>query len=300
MRRRILIADGQQDRATEFGIRCGRFDADVRVEHHGRKAVEAADEWKPDLIIFDAAMRFGRRRLLREHARKSKPWHETRLIALATPQDHRHLSRAADLQLYSMRPTEPMWHRVEPVIEELLNIDAAPRRVLDDLLDAISATVQDDSADGSLQKTTSDHGNAKESWNLYLGRDAQLLPLLRQRLQEFDFDFVSAFDVNSDEPSQRNALPSMVLLDYEQEPNQGDYFVRQFARAAQRAPIALVVLSERYSPALERRLLNLGACRLLAKPLNFHEFYEECIRHCQPTRSPGRRPTSGTIKPPVQ
>jgi len=285
---RILIADADRDRGAELALRCSILQAEIHTCGDARSALEIVRQWKPDLALLDATMAIGRRRRLSEHLAHDPAWRCTRIIALSESSDHRIIRAASDLPAYSLRPSPDLWRRMEPVIYELLDVAIAPPRVMDWLLDATARSTP--ARTGAATKPTVDiayrtSGRAASEksdrgrWLLYAGNDGQLAQSLRLRLGSHGLDVVSALETRETSGESKNNAPAMLLLDYDQPGGVGDFLVRRCAASHRMRNVPLVVTSHRAEASLERRLLNLGACRVLTKPLVFARLLEVVVQH---------------------
>ena len=291
---RILIADANRDRATELAIRCERLDAVVRREIDSRAVVECVRQWRPHLVLLDSSMRLGRRRRMCEHMVRDPQWRHCRLIALSTPDDHRVLQEHDQLLIYSLRPQEPMWQRIEAVLDELLVAPRGPMRPIDYLFDTVLANptaalnglavrglaAQHDDLPRPHASGLKPDDTEERHTVVYIGADRQLARELASRLASQKVEVIDALQpCAEDRLPWGSSPPFLFLVDYDLPAGRGDFFVRRIAASDRDRRMPLIALTARQETALQRRLINLGARLVLPKPPAVSTLAEEIL--CQ-------------------
>ncbi len=107
-KRRILVVDDNQDSATSLGMMLTLMGNEVRTAEDGFAAVEAAQEFRPDLILLDIGLPklngYDACRRIRE-----QPWSEGMVIVALTgwgQEEDRKRSREAGFDTHMVKPVE--------------------------------------------------------------------------------------------------------------------------------------------------------------------------------------------------
>jgi CheY-like chemotaxis protein len=114
--RRILVADDSQDAAGSLGMLLKMMGNEVRTAHDGLEAVEAAAEFRPEVILLDIGMPklngYDAARRIRE-----ENWAKNVVLVALTgwgQEQDRQRSQEAGFNLHIVKPVEPA------ALEELL------------------------------------------------------------------------------------------------------------------------------------------------------------------------------------
>jgi CheY-like chemotaxis protein len=109
-RRRILVADDNVDLATSMGLLLELMDNDVRVVHDGVAAVDAASEFRPDVLFLDIGMaKMNGLEACREI--RGKAWGREPVIVALTgwgQAEDKRRSREAGFDHHLVKPIEPV------------------------------------------------------------------------------------------------------------------------------------------------------------------------------------------------
>jgi CheY-like chemotaxis protein len=108
LKRRILIVDDNHDSAMSLGMMLTLMGNDTRTAHDGLAAVEAAGEFRPDIILLDIGLPklngYEACRRIRE-----QPWSKGMVIVALTgwgQDEDRRRSAAAGFDLHMVKPVE--------------------------------------------------------------------------------------------------------------------------------------------------------------------------------------------------
>ncbi|WP_164101054.1 PAS domain S-box protein [Candidatus Laterigemmans baculatus] len=107
--RRILVVDDNRDAATSLTMMLKRMGNVVRVAHDGQAGVEAAADFRPDLILLDIGMPKLNGYDAAQQIRRS-PWGKSvKIVALTGwgQEEDRRKSQAAGFDLHLVKPVEP-------------------------------------------------------------------------------------------------------------------------------------------------------------------------------------------------
>ena len=109
-RRRILVADDNVDLATSMGLLLELMDNEVRVVHDGMAAVDAASEFRPDVLFLDIGM--AKMNGLEACCEiRAKAWGKEPVIVALTgwgQADDKRRSREAGFDHHLVKPIEPV------------------------------------------------------------------------------------------------------------------------------------------------------------------------------------------------
>ena len=109
-RRRILVADDNVDLATSMGLLLELMDNEVRVVHDGMAAVDAASEFRPDVLFLDIGM--AKMNGLEACCEiRGKAWGKEPVIVALTgwgQADDKRRSREAGFDHHLVKPIEPV------------------------------------------------------------------------------------------------------------------------------------------------------------------------------------------------
>jgi PAS domain S-box-containing protein len=108
-RRRVLVADDNEQAARVLGMLLTMMGNDVRVAHNGLEAVELADEFRPDIALLDIGMPklngYEAARRIRE-----RPWGQAIVLAALTgwgQEDDRRRTGEVGFDHHFVKPIEP-------------------------------------------------------------------------------------------------------------------------------------------------------------------------------------------------
>lgn len=106
--KRILVVDDNRDSAESLGMLLGLMGNEVRTVHDGQRAVETAEDFRPEVVLLDIGLPrlngWDAARTLRQ-----KPWsQETILIALTgwAQESDRRRSREAGFDHHLVKPVD--------------------------------------------------------------------------------------------------------------------------------------------------------------------------------------------------
>ncbi len=287
MPKHILIADDDRALVRLLAGRCRGLGLKVEEATDGFLAeasifLRGEHGHPPDLIILDIGMPEEDglsicEELLRDDATADIP-----VIVLTGRFDRATLQRCRELGVHYVHKADDMWSRLEPLICNLLGLEFETR------LNGSSGTAnrEDDDKSSSAPKV------------LCVDDDHLFTKVLEIRLNAHGIDVVRAFDAKEGFWQALTARPQIILTDYSMPNGRGSSLLRRLRNHPLTAKIPVIVITGcdiAASPygnsgsSLERRLLKLGAARVLTKPLDYAELMNELGRFIR-TDGPPRNP----------
>lgn len=124
----ILLVDDDANLIDSLKLRCSALGLNVKTAHNALTAVKLIDETKPDLVCLDVHMPTGNGLAICE-AMNTDPATASIPVIIMTS-DHRTatIKKCGDLCAYYIRKSGDLWRRMEPVIEELIDIEPTSER----------------------------------------------------------------------------------------------------------------------------------------------------------------------------
>jgi CheY-like chemotaxis protein len=121
-RLKVLIAEDHVDAARALGAMIAILGHTARVAHDGREALDALDEFEPDIGIFDLGMPYCDGLELARAVRAHERLHGIRLIALTAwgDADSRRATEQAGFDLHLQKPSsfEEIAKSIEPAVAD--------------------------------------------------------------------------------------------------------------------------------------------------------------------------------------
>lgn len=118
-------------------------------------------------------------------------------------------------------------------------------------------------------------------WVLTIDDDPDFSWILKKRLERHGVAVVRAFDGTDGYRTAFTRPANLITLDFEMPNGQGDYVLRRLKENPITKDIPVIMLTGKRNRALERKILNLGACRYMHKPYNFDELLAEIQKHIE-------------------
>ncbi len=118
----VLIADDDRSLVSAMAVRCRLLGMRVIQAFDAREALLAVLENRPDLICLDVNMPAGDGLMVCEVLAKDDEASRIPVIILTGRDDYPTKRRCAELCAYYLRKNESIWPRLQPIIEELVDI----------------------------------------------------------------------------------------------------------------------------------------------------------------------------------
>ena len=130
--KRVLIADDDPDLARALALRCKQLGVDTHVVHDAMTALTMAHNEKPDLICLDVNMPGGNGLSACEMISQSEDLAGIPVIILTGCYDEETIRRCHNMCAYYVLKCPDIWHRMEPLVQELLQLDSSSGTPSDD------------------------------------------------------------------------------------------------------------------------------------------------------------------------
>lgn len=118
----VLIADDDRQLVQALSSRCKRIGLDVIEAFTGLEAMRAVIEEHPDLMCIDVNIPAGDGLTVCEVLAKDEAASKIPVIVLTGRRDAGTKRRCSELSAYYLQKSPDIWSRIEPVIEELVDI----------------------------------------------------------------------------------------------------------------------------------------------------------------------------------
>ena len=120
----ILIVEDAKDLVAVLATRCEKMGLNVRMAYDVPDALQSLDEQLPDLICLDVNLPSGNGLDVREALANDPRTNEIPVIVLTGCKDHETIRRCGDLRVKYVHKPGMLWQRIEPLIDELIGVDA--------------------------------------------------------------------------------------------------------------------------------------------------------------------------------
>ena len=118
----ILIADDDRDLVNILSARCRHIGLSVSVAYDARAAFTAISQQRPDLVCLDVNMPSGSGLALCEMLANDEDMSAIPVIMLTGSSEEETIRRCHSMCAYYVQKSHDVWHRVEPILRELLGI----------------------------------------------------------------------------------------------------------------------------------------------------------------------------------
>ncbi len=286
MKKTILIADDHADVVAILKKRCESLGLNVVTATSAMETLSVAESVGPDAIVIDVNMPEGNGltacEMMAHHERlKSIP-----VIVLTGESSTEVVKRCHELCAFYIPKTPDMWHHVEPVVCELMQIDApssefpvmipagqdVPGSI--ELLDRVFAILGVESSDSPIVDSPRENRDEKSPWVLTIEDDDDVALALKMRLKEVGIVSVHAMEGTAGYRSAFMSAPSAIILDYELPRGNGDYVLRRLKETPVTAEIPVIVLTGRREAYIERQMRGMGADAFFTKPFHWKQIQE--------------------------
>lgn len=125
-KRTIVIADDDRDLVKALRKRCEAIGLHVRTAFNALDALNLIHESEPDLICLDVNMPCGNGLSVLEMLANDDYLCKTPVIIMTGDANHETIRRCHTCCAYYVEKCSDVWPRIEPLIEELLNLQENP------------------------------------------------------------------------------------------------------------------------------------------------------------------------------
>jgi CheY-like chemotaxis protein len=234
------------------------------------------------------------------------------VIMLTGNCDQDTIRRCYNMCAYFVPKCPDVWPRVEPLLYELLDVDAPPP--------ATNTATAATAADHLPQRPETAAASSSQANNkiiaasgrdeidnenpggqhalrrrspcvLCIDDDSDFSFGLKLRLQEHGVEMLRAFDSIEGYRYAFTSPPEAIILDHKMPGGDGDYVLRRLKENPVTQDIPVIVLTGHRDRALERTMYNLGAARFLIKPIAWDALWSELRRYVDPCPTVARRAT---------
>ncbi|MBI3469448.1 MAG: response regulator [Planctomycetes bacterium] len=281
MTKRILIVDDDRDLTSILARRCAALGLVAATAHDAPEALSMIQAASPDLICLDVTLPSGDGICLCETLAADEKLSKTPVIILTGRSDEEVVRRCHALCAYYVPKCADVWPRIEPLLHELLGpLSAAPAfdrqlSAVDAIFDilAVEQLAAPDVTAQPDERAAGGH-SASPPWVLHIDDDLEFSRALKIRLEQHGVAVVRAEEGMQGYRSAFSYPADAILLDYSLPNGQGDYVLRRLKENPVTKDIPVIVLTGNSNRSLERKMMNIGAARFLAKPLKFDELLE--------------------------
>jgi CheY-like chemotaxis protein len=164
------------------------------------------------------------------------------------------------------------WDRIVPLLRQLLGIDAG---------EPSAAPPRSRPSRGALEASVEE----TRPTLLLIDDDLRILKALKARLTSRGFHVLRAASGTQGYWMSLKDRPNAIITDYHMPEGRGDHLIPRLKQHPLTKDVPVIVVTGRKVP--ERRFLNLGAARVLSKPLNLEALLSELSRWFPlPSRKP--------------
>jgi DNA-binding response OmpR family regulator len=143
------------------------------------------------------------------------------------------------------------------------------------LLDVVNSA-----ADLEENANVEENANAEEiPWVLHIDDDPDFSWGVKMRLEERGVAVVRAFDGTDGYRAAFQHPATAILLDIEMPNGRGDYVLRRLKENPATAEIPVIVISGLEDEMMKRKMVNLGACAILGKPVDYDQLLDRLGDH---------------------
>ena len=125
MTKTILIVDEDRDLVKQLGDRCRSMGLTVKRAHSAYDAMSIMDERLPDLVCLDVHMPTGADLSICQMMTTDDEAARIPVIVMTETKTEHTVALAADMCAYFVRKSPTLQDRIEPVVEELVDIQTA-------------------------------------------------------------------------------------------------------------------------------------------------------------------------------
>jgi DNA-binding response OmpR family regulator len=322
--RSILIADDDRALVEVLAIRCRTLRIEVFTAYDAKSAIEAVHRHRPAVICLDVNMPSGSGLGVCESLSADEQFSSTPVIIMTGDAAPETIRRCHSLCAFYIEKGWDVWHRLEPLLRELLpsaelpapkssvapappaaklaptKIEPSethrsePREIIDVVFDMLGTDL--DFLDRDASQTDS-----SPPWILCVDDDADYSNALRKRLELHGVAVLRAFEGMEGFRFASTRPANVILLDYELPNGQGDYILDRLKRNVLTADIPVIMITGRRDKSLKQRMLNMGAANYFTKPPDMEALVKELRRHidilpkpCRPWDESDDRPHEHT------
>jgi len=292
----ILIADDHPEVLDILTQRCRHLGLKVHAADNALTALEIAERCRPDAIILDVNMPNGNGLSVCEMLSGHEQLRSTPVIILTANSSEEIVRRCHQLAAYYVPKHVELWSRVEPLLREILNLEAedspetspgigSPTSASNstDVLDQMFAILGVESGDQLIPEAPSETEVKDDSaWVLSIEDDEDVALALKLRLRDLG---VKTVHVSEGMAGYRNAFvnpPNVIILDYELPEGNGDYVLRRLKESPATSSIPVVVLTGRTEGFIERQMNSLGADAFFTKPFHWELLKQKLVTYLEP------------------
>ncbi|MEW4566179.1 response regulator [Bremerella sp. JC770] len=292
----ILIADDHPEVRDILTQRCQRLGLKVHSADNAMTALEIAERCRPDAIILDVNMPNGNGLSVCEMLSGHDQLRSTPVIILTANSSEEVVRRCHQLAAYYVPKHVELWSRIEPLLCEILDLNAtaspettsdmdspSPASTTTDVLDQMFAILGVESGDQLIADEPSEREVKDDSvWVLSIEDDEDVALALKLRLQDLG---VKTVHVSEGMAGYRNAFvnpPNAIILDYELPEGNGDYVLRRLKESPATSSIPVVVLTGRTEGFIERQMNSLGADAFFTKPFHWELLKQKLVTYLEP------------------
>ena len=317
MKPTILLADDDGTLLELLELRCRSEGWEVVTVDDGMTAISAVDVCRPDAVVLDLDMPGGNGFSVCEMMASDKELSRIPIVVLTGRTDSTARRRCRRFNAHYLVKGPRTWERLRATVREVLQTRAHERRGKsieeptptsapgrrrgwaqslfsifrrqDREIQEISQQTRENlmsphNKHSEEKKLTRSHRSPdKESQKtpclLHIEDDADLSAALKTRLESHGVAVIRTFDGTDGYRTAMRYPVDVILLDFELPNGQGDYVLRRLKETAGTQDIPVVVLTGRSEKHIERQMLNMGAERVLNKPVHFKQLFDALSEH---------------------
>lgn len=125
MNKTILIVDEDRDLVQQLGDRCKQMGLKVKRAHSAYDAMSIMDDQLPDLVCLDIHMPTGADLSICQMMTTDEEAAQIPVIVMTEKKTEQTVELTADMCAYFVRKSPTLQDRIEPVVEELVDIQPA-------------------------------------------------------------------------------------------------------------------------------------------------------------------------------
>ncbi|HWB09277.1 MAG TPA: response regulator [Pirellulales bacterium] len=274
----VLIADDDENVVDVVARRCEALGLRVERAYDGKSAIEKAMTYEADLIVLDVNMPGGSGLTVCEMLSRDAHLKSSPVIMLTGRKDAQTVRSCNDLLAYYVPKGADMWARLEPVMEELLDLGrgrtAHPSQdvlcVGDVIVAAATGRNCEDQTGGPLPD-----GELAPAWVLCVDDDREFVESLKWRLGQHGVEVAQAFAGMAGYRAAFTTRAGAILLDQDMPDGNGEYILRRLKENIVTRDIPVLVVTGSRDRMLERKMYNLGAAGYFTKPVVWDELWSK-------------------------
>jgi DNA-binding response OmpR family regulator len=280
----VLIADDDENVVDVVARRCETLGLRVERAYDGKSALEKVMTQEADLIVLDVNMPGGSGLTVCEMLSRDQHLKSIPVIMLTGRKDDETVRSCNDLLAYYVPKGADMWHRLEPVMAELLDLgsghSAHASQDAAGVGDVVIASAKGGCGGDQTGEAPSNRQTAAR-WILCVDDDREFVESLKWRLAQHGIEVAQAFAGMAGYRAAFTTPAGAILLDQDMPDGNGEYVMRRLKENAVTREIPVIVVTGSRDRMLERKMYNLGAAGYFTKPIVWDELWAELQRHLE-------------------